>query len=102
METFGTGLPGPVWGAISLTKNICVGKNIGKSGGLRVSESCKFMILEVNGVAVGRHGPILRENEATGARKVFRYPRGLRDTIKKSKKVVRTPKSKKSAFCRIF
>ena len=62
----------------------------------------KSIIWGVNGVAVARHGPILKDNEATGARKVFRYPRGLRDTIKKSKKVVRIQKSKNPAFYRIF
>ena len=56
----------------------------------------KLIVLGMNEVAVGRHGLILRENEATGARKVFRYLRGLRDTIKKSKKVVRIQKTKKS------
>ena len=62
----------------------------------------KLIVLGMNEVAVARHGLILRENEATGARKVFRYLRGLRDTIKKSKKVVRTQKSKNPAFFRIF
>ena len=54
------------------------------------------MILGLNGVVVARHGLILRENEATGVRKVFRYPRDLRDSVTNSKKVVRTQKSKKN------
>ena len=39
----------------------------------------------VNGVVVDRHGLILRENDATGVRKVFKYLLGLWDTIKNSK-----------------
>ena len=62
----------------------------------------KLIVLGMNEVAVARHGLILRENEATGARKVFRYLRGLRDTIKKSKKVVRIQKSKNPVFYRIY
>ena len=38
---------------------------------------------------MARHGLILWEKDATGARKGFRYLRGLRDTMKTSKKVVR-------------
>ena len=37
------------------------------------------------GVAMARHGLILRENKATGSRKVFKYLPGLRDAIKKTK-----------------
>ena len=40
----------------------------------------KLIVLGMNGVAVARHGLILRENDATGVRKVFRYLRDLRDT----------------------
>ncbi len=61
-----------------------------------------LVISGVNGVVVDRYGLILWENEATGVRKVFRYLRGLRDTIKKSKKVVRTKQSKNPTFYRIF
>ena len=39
------------------------------------------VILEVNGVAMDRHGLILWENEATGSRKVFKYLWGLWDAI---------------------
>ena len=42
-------------------------------------------ILGTNGVAVAPYGPIFSEDGATGSRKVFRYPWGLRDTIKKLK-----------------
>ena len=60
------------------------------------------MILDVNGGGMARNGPILWENDATGSRKVYKYLRGLRDTIKKSKKVVRTQKSKNPVFYRIL
>ena len=43
------------------------------------------MILDANGGGVARNGPILWENDATGSRKVSRWLRGLRDTIKTSK-----------------
>ena len=39
----------------------------------------------MNGVAVDRHRLILWENDATGARKVFKYLPDLQDLIKKSK-----------------
>ena len=39
------------------------------------------VISGVNGVGMDRHGLILRENEATGSGKVFKYLPGLRDTI---------------------
>ena len=61
-----------------------------------------FVVVGVNGVAMDRHGLILRENEAMGARKVFRYLRGLRDIIRNSKKVARIQKSKNPVFYRIF
>ena len=47
----------------------------------------------MNGVAMAGHGPILNDNEAMGARKVFRYLRGFWDTIKKSKMPAKVPKS---------
>ena len=40
------------------------------------------IILCMNGIAVAWNGPRLWENEAAGSRKVFRWLRGLRDTIK--------------------
>ena len=39
----------------------------------------------MNGVAMARHGLIFGEDGATGSRKVSRYLRDLRDTIKTSK-----------------
>ena len=45
----------------------------------------KVVIFGMNGVAVARNGLILWENDATGSRKVFRWLRGLWDTIKKQK-----------------
>ena len=43
------------------------------------------VILDMNGVAVARHGLILWENEATGSRKVSKYLPGLRDAISEPK-----------------
>jgi hypothetical protein len=43
------------------------------------------LISDVNGVAMAIHGPILKDNEATGSRKVFKYLLGLWNTIKKQK-----------------
>ena len=42
-----------------------------------------WVISGVNGVAVDRYGLILRENGATGSRKVSRYLPDLREAIKK-------------------
>ena len=39
------------------------------------------MNLELNGVAVTRHGPILGGNGATGSRKLSRYLPDLREVI---------------------
>ncbi len=41
------------------------------------------MISDLNGVVVDRHRLILRENDATGVRKVFRYLPDLWDLVKK-------------------
>ena len=38
-----------------------------------------LIVWGMNEVVVGRHGLILRENEATGARKAFRYKGPLGD-----------------------
>ena len=57
------------------------------------------------GVAVRVLEAILRENEATGSRKVFKYLLGLQDTILSPKLLDEVPKSKKiknTIFCRIF
>ena len=61
----------------------------------------KSIILGMNGVAVARHGPILKDNEAMGARKVFKYLTGLRDTIKKSKTAAEDQQSKNDVFYHI-
>ena len=49
----------------------------------------------MNRVPMARHGLILRENEATGSRKVFKYLLGLQDTILSPKLLDKVPKSKK-------
>ena len=55
---------------------------MGALGGISSKKIRKVeVILGVNGVAVGRHGLILWENEAIGSRKVFRYLLDLRDAI---------------------
>ena len=46
------------------------------------------------GVAVRVLEAILRENEATGSRKVFKYLLGLQDTILSPKLLDKVPKSK--------
>ena len=51
---------------------------------------------------MARHGPILKDNEATGLRKVFKYLPGLRDAKKKSKMAAKVQKSKNPVFYRIF
>ena len=56
----------------------------------------------MNVVAMARHGPILKDNEATGSGKVFKYLPGLRDTTKKSKMAAKAQKSKNTVFYRIF
>ena len=50
---------------------------------LGCQEHRELVIWGMNGVAVARHGPILKDNEAMGSGKVFKYLPGLRDTIKK-------------------
>ena len=56
----------------------------------------------VNGVVVDRHGLILRENDATGVRKVFKYLPGLRDLVKKSKMGSEVQKSDFPIYFRMF
>ena len=56
----------------------------------------------MNGVAVARNGLILWENDATGSRKVFKYLRGLWDTIKNSKIAFKVQKCKNAVNYRIF
>ena len=48
---------------------------------LACQEHRKFVILEMNEVPMARHGLILKDNEAMGSGKVFKYLPGLRDTI---------------------
>ena len=48
----------------------------------------------MNGVAMARHGPILKDNEATGSGKVFKYLPGLRDIIFISKMAATRKRSK--------
>ena len=43
----------------------------------------KLVVSGTKVVAMARHGPISKDNEATGLRKVFKYLPGLRDAIKK-------------------
>ena len=62
----------------------------------------KSVIWGVNGVAVARHGPILKDNEATGSRNVFKYIPGLRDTTTKSKMAAKVQQSKNTVFYYIF
>ena len=42
---------------------------------------------------MARHGPILKDNEATGLRKVFKYLPGLRDAKKKTKIAAKVKKT---------
>ena len=51
---------------------------------------------------MARHGPILKDNEAMGSGKVFKYLPGLRDTIKKSKIAAKVQKSKNTVFYRVL
>ena len=44
---------------------------------------------------MARHGPILKDNEATGSGKVFKYLPGLPDIIKKSKMAAKGKKKQK-------
>ena len=46
-----------------------------------VAKRRKSIISGTNGVAMARHGLILRQNDATGSRKLFKYLPDLRDTI---------------------
>ena len=69
---------------------------------LRYTNAYKFTILGMKWVAMARHGPILKDNEATGSGKVFRYLPGFRDIIKKSKMAAKVQKSKNTSLYRIF
>ena len=89
-------------GVLSLTRNSFLKKNINKSSMLRYTNAYKFTIRGMKWVAMARHGPILKDNEATGSGKVFKYLPGLRDTTKKSKMAAKAQKSKNTVFYRIF
>ena len=69
---------------------------------LRYTNAYKFTIRGMKWVAMARHGPVLKDNEATGSGKVFKYLPGLRDIIKKSKMAAKVQKPKNTAFYRIF
>ena len=58
----------------------------------------QIVVSGTNVVAMARHGPILKDNEATGARKVFKYPGDLQDTINNSKNVPKVQKVQKPLF----
>ena len=57
----------------------------GRLGGelqcLACQEHRQFVILGMNEVPMARHGLILKDNEAMGSGKVFKYLPGLRDII---------------------
>ena len=69
---------------------------------LRYTNAYKFTIRGMKWVAMARHGPILKDNEATGSGKVFKYLPGLRDTIKNSKNTAKVQKVQKPVFYRIY
>ena len=48
---------------------------------LGIWERMKCIVLGLNRVAVGRYGPILKHNGATGSRKLSGYLPDLQDTI---------------------
>ena len=60
------------------------------------------MILGLNGVVVARHGLILRENDATGVRKVCKYLPGLWDHTENLKIGFEVQKYDFSIYVRIF
>ena len=86
-----------VMGGQSLTRNSFLKKNIDKSRRLSTPKIYNYIISGMNRVPMARHGLILRENEATGSRKVFKYLPGLRDTIK-LKKYCQSPKNPKTPY----
>ena len=92
----------PVMGVLSLTRNSFLKKNINKSSMLRYTNAYKFTILGTKWVAMARHGPILKDNEATGSGKVFKYLRGFRDIIKNQKWPPKSKKSKNPYFTVFF
>ena len=89
-------------GVLSLTRNSFLKKNINKSSELRYTNAYKFTIRGMKWVAMARHGPILKDNEAMGSGKVFKYLPGLRDTTKNSKMAAKAQKSKNTVFYNIL
>ena len=74
-----------VIGGVSLTRFCVFKKNIGKQWEVKGGKIMKLVVLGMNVVAMARHGPILKDNEATGSRKVLKYLTGHRDGKQKSK-----------------
>ena len=62
----------------------------------------KTIVLVMNWVPMARHGLILRENEATGSRKVAKYLLGLRDAISMPKNVSKAKQPNIMMFPRIY
>ncbi len=85
-----------VMGGQSLTINLFLKKHIDKSRRLSTPKIYNYIISGMNRVPMARHGLILRENEATGSRKVFKYLLGLQDTILSPKLLDKVPTSQKS------
>ena len=65
-------------------------------------EHQKLVVSGTNVVTMARHGLILKDNEATGSGKVFRYLRGFRDTIKKIRNGRQSPKIPKRCILLYF
>ena len=61
---------------------------------LACQEHRKFVILGMNEIPMARHGLILKDNEAMGSGKVFKYLPGLRDVIFISKRYRKSKKNK--------
>ena len=89
-------------GVLSLTRNSFLKKNINKSSMLRYTNAYKFTIRGMKWVAMARHGPILKDNEATGSGKVFKYLPGLRDANKKSKNAAKVGKKQKITYFTVY
>ena len=74
--------------------------NIGFLG--EIYKRRKSIMLGMNGVAVARHGPILKDNEATGSGKIFKYLQGLPDTIHNLKKNAEVNKNPQTPYFTVF
>ena len=62
----------------------------------------KSVFWGMNGVAVARHGAVLKDNEAMGSGKVFKYLRGFRDIITKIKNGRQSPTKTKTPRFTVF